>query len=63
MNKRELNITVDPDGSVKIDAVGFSGPECEKATEHLERALGKITKHERKREFWKRTLQKVLKHR
>jgi len=33
-----------PDGTIEIEAHGYSGPECEKATRALEEALGVVTK-------------------
>ena len=32
MNGRTIEVTVAPDGSLSIDAVGFQGADCEKAT-------------------------------
>ncbi len=35
-----IEITVGPDGAVDIDAQGFKGADCEKATKAFEDALG-----------------------
>ena len=48
MNKRSIEVIVNPDGSLVIDAIGFKGPECEKATRFLEEALGQIATKQRK---------------
>ena len=48
MNRRCIDVIVMPDGSLIIDAVGFKGPECEKATRFLEEALGQIASKQRK---------------
>ena len=48
MNKRSIDVIVMPDGSLIIDAVGFKGPECDKATRFLEEALGQIATKQRK---------------
>ena len=48
----EINVIIDKDGNVHIDAIGFNGGECEKATEALERALGTVKKREKKKEFY-----------
>ena len=48
MNKRSIEVIVMPDGSLIIDAVGFKGPECEKATRFLEGALGTIASKQHK---------------
>jgi hypothetical protein len=37
---KQLVVTVAPDGTVKIDAIGFKGNACEKATAAIEKALG-----------------------
>jgi hypothetical protein len=54
---RSIEIIIQPDGSIKIDAVGFSGADCEKATAFLEKALGKTTGKEKKPEFYRQVQQ------
>ncbi len=49
---REIEVIVAPDGSLKIDAVGFHGADCEKATAFLEQALGRTTGKQKKPEFY-----------
>ena len=39
---RTIEIIVSPIGDISIDAVGFKGPDCEKATQFLEEALGVV---------------------
>lgn len=48
MNKRSIEVIVNVDGTLVIDAIGFKGPECEKATRFLEDALGQIAAKQRK---------------
>ena len=48
MNQRSIEVIVMPDGSLIIDAIGFNGPECDKATRFLEEALGQIATKQRK---------------
>lgn len=48
MSPRTIDVIVNPDGSLVIDAIGFKGPECEKATRFLEDALGQIASKQRK---------------
>ena len=48
---KTIEVIVQPDGTLKIDAVGFSGPDCEKATAFLEEALGKVADKQKKREY------------
>ncbi len=52
--KRTIEITVTQTGEIQIDAVGFKGPDCEKATRFLEEALGTVTVKRRKPEFHQR---------
>lgn len=37
-----IDITIGTDAEVKIDAQGFSGTECETATQRLEERLGTV---------------------
>jgi hypothetical protein len=37
---RTIEIIIATSGEIQIDAVGFKGPDCEKATKFLEEALG-----------------------
>jgi hypothetical protein len=48
---RSIVVTVEADGSIRIDAVGFKGAACTKATEALEKALGKTTSRNKKPEY------------
>jgi Protein of unknown function (DUF2997) len=50
MNKT-IQILIGPTGEVHIDAVGFKGPDCEKATEFLELALGTVKEKAGKPEY------------
>ena len=40
--KRTIEVTVSPIGDILIDAIGFKGADCEKATRFLEEALGVV---------------------
>ena len=53
MSKKVI-VVVDRFGEVKIDAQGFTGVECEKATLELEKALGLVEKRQRKPEYHKK---------
>ena len=50
---KTIEIIVKQDGSLKIDAVGFTGPDCEKATKFLEEALGKVAGKHKKPEHYR----------
>ena len=47
---RSIEVVVDPAGEIQIEAVGFRGADCEKATAFLERALGRIERRRAKPE-------------
>lgn len=51
MNNKTIEVVVRPDGSLWIDAVGFQGADCEKATAFLEQALGQAAERKRKPEY------------
>lgn len=55
--KREIEVLVDQDGTVSIEAIGYEGAHCEAATEHIERALGRVHKRRRKPEYYRRSRQ------
>lgn len=48
---RTIEIIIAPTGELQIDAVGFKGPDCEKATKFLEEALGVVGKKVKKPEY------------
>jgi hypothetical protein len=49
--KRTIEIIIGTTGEIQIDAVGFKGPDCEKATAFLEEALGVVGKKVKKTEY------------
>jgi hypothetical protein len=51
---KRIDIDIGPDGSIAIDAVGFTGPDCEEATRFLEEALGEPTSRQHKPEYRRR---------
>ena len=52
--KRSIEVIVQPDGQIAIEAMGFAGADCEKATAFLEEALGVATDRRKKPEYHKR---------
>ncbi len=52
---RTIEIIVSPIGEIQIDAVGFKGPDCEKATKFLEEALGVVGQKVKKPEYHQRS--------
>jgi len=55
MNNKTIEIIIDTAGEIQIDAVGFKGPDCEKATAFLEQALGVVGRKVKKPEYHQRT--------
>jgi hypothetical protein len=51
MNNRTIEIIIRTTGEIQIDAVGFKGPDCEKATAFLEEALGVVGQKTKKPEY------------
>ena len=49
--KPSIEVIVSPNGEIKIDAVGFKGADCEKATRFLEKALGVVDHRAKKPEY------------
>ena len=48
---KSIEIVVSPAGDIQIDAVGFKGADCEKATKFLEEALGVVGQKQKKPEY------------
>lgn len=51
MKTQSVEVIVQPDGKLQIEAVGFTGADCEKATRFLEAALGGTKERRRKPEY------------
>ncbi len=58
MNK-SVEIIVSSSGDIQIDAVGFKGADCEKATRYLEEALGVVKGKVKKPELHQNRLNKT----
>ena len=52
MPKQEIEFVIKPDGTVEERVTGVSGPDCEKVTEAIERALGDVTKRDRTSDYY-----------
>jgi len=50
---KTIEVIIGPDGSLKIDAVGFQGADCEKVTAFLEKALGAVKGRQKKPEHYR----------
>ncbi len=53
---KTIRIDIAADGTVAIDAAGFSGPDCEQATKFLEEALGDVQERKLKPEHRRRAV-------
>ena len=51
---KTVEVIIQASGQLTINAAGFSGTDCEKATAFLEQALGRLTAKQRKPEFYQR---------
>ena len=51
---KTITITVDPEGKIKLETEGYSGPACLKATEALEKLLGKKVAEKKTPEFYRK---------
>jgi len=47
--RKEIVITIGPKGEIKIEAKGFEGRNCIRATQPFEEALGKVGERKMKR--------------
>ena len=47
-----IEVLIDEEGNVTIDAIGFHGKGCDAATAALEKALGKVKSKTKKKEFF-----------
>ncbi|MBA4150539.1 MAG: DUF2997 domain-containing protein [Verrucomicrobia bacterium] len=55
---RTIEVVVSSNGDIQIDAIGFKGTDCERATAYLEEALGIAGTKVKKPEYHKRTTSK-----
>ena len=48
---KTIEIVVGTTGEIRVEAVEFQGPDCEKATRFIEEALGQVQERQKKPEF------------
>jgi hypothetical protein len=63
MAQKELQVIVEPDGTVTIEAIGYTGPLCEQAVRELEEFLGGKTIESKKKPEWFRNQKKQVQQR
>jgi hypothetical protein len=51
-DKTELEVTIGPDGAVRIKTHGLKGQACLAETKDLEAALGKVARRQKTGEFY-----------
>jgi hypothetical protein len=51
-DKLEIEVVIGPDGAVRLETRGLKGQGCLDETADLERALGRVVRREKTREFW-----------
>lgn len=54
---KQIAIEFNEDGTVKIEAIGFTGQACEKFTAELEKELGTVTDRKKKPEYYQHNAQ------
>ena len=52
---KTIQIVVSPKGESRVETIGFTGSECQKASKFLEAALGKQVTASLKPEFYSQT--------
>ncbi len=53
--QKNIELVIQPSGEITVEAVGFTGMDCEKATAFLEETLGKVAKRKHKVAYYCRT--------
>lgn len=53
---KEIIVTIKPDGSIQVEAVGYKGESCKDATKAIEKALGIVSKETLKPEYYEKEL-------
>lgn len=52
--KKEIAITINPDGSVQVETVGVKGKSCVDMVKFLEESLGQATNKKLKPDYYER---------
>jgi hypothetical protein len=52
---KTITVTVAPGGGTRVEAAGFDGPECRRATEFLRDALGETAAEQLRPEYYSTT--------
>lgn len=49
---RKIQIDISTSGKVRVEAFGYQGKACEKATKSFEDRLGEVAEQKKKDEYW-----------
>ena len=52
MSKKELELTIDSDGNLELEAFGYKGKGCAEVIDQMAKAMGKPTKTKQKTEYY-----------
>ena len=52
-SKEQIDVWINADGEITINAVGFTGKTCEEATAFLEEGLGLTGRKQRTRDYYR----------
>ena len=55
---KTIEVIIQADGKIEIEAIGFTGTHCENITPFLEEALGTVSAKRKKPEYYVRSSQK-----
>jgi len=53
-SKEQIEVWINADGDITINAVGYSGNTCEEATRFLEEGLGIVGRKQRSRDYYRK---------
>ena len=54
-SKEQIDVWINTEGGITIDAVGFTGKSCEEATRFLEEGLGVVGRKQRGLDYYKKS--------
>jgi len=54
MAKKEIHISINPDGTVELDQQGWDGKDCDGAIDDLIKSLGKEITNKKKKEWYRK---------
>ena len=58
---KEIEVTIDTNGEVSIDLIGFKGKGCAEVADKLAKALGTQINRDKKCEYWEETVKEKQK--